>query len=315
MRCTMFSALRRGLLGLIVLAGPGGASAEAVTLRWKFKPGETLRYSIDQKSVTTAKLPGGQELKNALMQTLELSWSVKEVRDDGTAELVQTIERVVDKTDGPLGKFEYDSKSGQEPRGPIAATRVPLFKAMVGAPITFKINAQGEPSDVKVPERLTRSLREAGPAAAAAGQLFSEEGLKGLILQTSLVVPKEDLSEGRTWNRQTKETMPAVGTLVLDTTFTYQGTDTQNGRKVEKIGQVTKIDLQPPADAGNINFPLKVKSQDSRGVVHFDSDAGHLADSRMDETVELTASIMDMEVTQVTETSTVRKLVKDEVAK
>ncbi len=314
MRYTMFSALRWGLLGLLVLAGPRGAASTAATLRWKFKPGETLRYSMDQKTVTTAKLPGGQELTNTLMQTLELSWSVKEVRDDGTAELVQTIERVVDKADGPLGKFEYDSKSGQEPQGPIAASRVPLFKAIVGAPITFKMNAQGEPSDVKVPEKLTRSLREAGPAAAAASQLFSEEGLKSLILQTTLVVPKEDLAQGKTWNRQTIETMPAIGTLILDTTFTYQGTDTQNGQKVEKIDQATKIDLQPAADAGNTNFPLKVKSQDSQGVVHFDSDTGHLVDSQMNEKVELSASIMNMEITQVTETSTVRKLVKDEVA-
>ena len=159
MRCTMFSALRWGLLGLLVLAGPGGAAVEAATLRWKFKPGETLRYSMDQKTVTTAKFPGGQELKNMLMQTLELSWAVKEVRDDGTAELVQTIERVVDKADGPIGKFEYDSKSGQEPQGPIAASRVPLFKAMVGAPITFKINAQGEPVGTRIFGPVPRELR------------------------------------------------------------------------------------------------------------------------------------------------------------
>ena len=54
-----YSAMRRGLLGLVVLSvSAAPASLGAATLRWKFKPGETLRYSMEQKTVTTLKVPG-----------------------------------------------------------------------------------------------------------------------------------------------------------------------------------------------------------------------------------------------------------------
>ena len=314
----MYSALRRGLVVLLAFAGLGfgfgfGSGAEAATLRWKFKPGETLRYTIDQKITTTAKLPGGQELKNSLIQTVEMSWSVKSVNEDGSAELTQTFDRVLDKVDGPFAKYEYDSKSGKEPEGPIAAARLPLFKAMLGTPITFKMNAQGEPSGFQVPEKLTQTLREAGPSAAAAGALFSEEGLKSMILQTTVVLPKDDLAPGKSWTRQTKESVPAIGTMTLDTTFTYDGPDDAEGRKLEKIGQTTKVDIKPPADAkAEAAFPLKIKSQDSKGVIHFDNDAGHLVHLQLNDKIERVATIMNMEINEVTETSTTRKLVKDE---
>src|SRR5690242_15955966 len=54
-RIALLSALRWGLVGL-VLAGMGGPAARGATLRWKFRPGETLHYVMDQKTVTTAKL-------------------------------------------------------------------------------------------------------------------------------------------------------------------------------------------------------------------------------------------------------------------
>jgi hypothetical protein len=312
MRSTLFATWRGILLGLIVLDGFGGTPGEAATLRWKFQPGETLRYAMDQKTMTSARFSGGQELKDTLTQSLTLSWAVNTMNPDGSANIVQTIERVVDKADGPFGKYEFDSKAGKEPEGPIAASRVPLFKALIGAPIAFKLSPQGEPSEVKVPEKLTEALKQAGPAAAAAAQLFSEEGLKNLILQTSLIVPADDLSPGKTWSHQRKETMPGVGIMILDTTFTYQGTDPKTG--LDSIAQESKLNLLPPDDAKD-NFPLKVKSQDSKGVLHFDNAAGHLVDSELNEKSAFSTSLNNIEVLRVTETTTNRKLVEDEKPK
>ena len=52
-----YSAMRRVLLGLVALAVfAASADAAAATLRWKFKPGETLRYAMEQRTVTTLKV-------------------------------------------------------------------------------------------------------------------------------------------------------------------------------------------------------------------------------------------------------------------
>jgi hypothetical protein len=128
-----------------------------------------------------------------------------------------------------------------------------------------------------------------------------------------LVLPKDDVVPGKTWNRKVKESMPGVGTLTLDTLYTDQGTDPKLG--LESIGQATKVVLQPPDDAKANPFPLKIKSQDSKGVLHFDGARGHLVDSQANEKVELSAMSMNMEIIQLTETMTARKLIKDEAPK
>jgi hypothetical protein len=319
----MKSALRWGLLGLgLVFAGTGGPAARGETLRWKFKVGETLHYTMDQKTLTTAKLPGAQEIKTTLNQTIEMTWAVKGVDEAGTAELVQTLERIRDQVEAPVGSFTYDSKEPKEPEGLIAAARVPLFKALLGAPIAFKMSALGEPSNVRMPDKVAQALRDLGPATAGAGAMFSEEGLKEMITQASIIFPKDDVAEGKTWTRQTKNVVPPIGTMVIDATYRYEGPAPNAGPDVVKIGLVTKVEIQPGEAAEPNASGLKIRSQKSQGTYIFDNAAGHILDSKMSEVIEVGATLKvgqgaaarEMEINQSTETTTIRKLVKDERA-
>jgi hypothetical protein len=318
----MLSALRWGLLGLgLMLAGTGPTAAHGASLRWKFKPGEMLHYTMDQKTVTTAKLPGGQELKTSLSQAIEMTWTVKGVDENGTADLVQTLDKIRDQVEAPVGSYLYDSKDAKEPEGLLAATRVPLFKALLGAPIAFKMSALGEPSDVRVPDKVGQALRDLGPAAAAAGAMFSEEGLKEMITQSSLILPKDDLAEGKSWTRQTKNGVPSLGTVVIDATYKYEGPAPGASPDAVKIGLVTKVDIQP-AEAEPNASGLKIRSQKSQGTYIFDTAAGHVLDSNLSDLIDVGATLKvgqgagarDLELNQSTETTTIRKLVKDERA-
>jgi hypothetical protein len=314
--------VRWGLLGLLVLAISAATEAQAVTLRWKFKPGETLRYTMDQKSVTTAKLPGGQEIKTTLAQTIEMTWAVKSVDESGKAELTQTINRIRDQVDAPVGSYTFDSKEPKEPEGLIAAARVPLFKALLDAPIAFTMSPQGEPADIRMPDKVAQTLRDLGPAASGAGALFSEEGIREMITQASLIVPKDDLTEGKTWNRQTKNVVPPIGTVIIDSTYRYDGPASGAAADAARIALTTKVEIQPPAEAAAGANPsaggLKIRSQKSQGTYTFDSGAGHLVDANVNELIEVGATIKvglgaaakDMELTQSTETTTIRKLNK-----
>jgi hypothetical protein len=326
----MSAALRWGLLGLglVVLSGIGGPApaARGGTLRWKFKPGEMLHYTMDQKTVTIAKLPGGQEIKTTLAQTIEMTWAVKSVDPKGQAELTQTINRIRDQVDATVGSYTYDSRDAKEPEGLIAAARIPLFKALIDAPIGFTMSPQGEPGDVRIPDKVTQALRDVGPAAAGAGALFAEGGLKEMITQASLIVPQDDLSPGKTWTRQVKNVVPPLGTVVIDSTYRYDGPVPNAGPDTVKIGLATKVEIQPQAegDAGagagaNANANgLKIRSQKSQGTYTFDNAAGHILDSNLSEVIEVGATIKvglgaaakGMELTQTTETTTIRKLVK-----
>lgn len=303
MRMTMTStAWRLGLAALVVLAGLGGATTRAAALKWKFQQGETLHYVMDQ-TVTTSLTGGPQDIKTTTNQTIDMQWNVKEVAADGAATLTQTVTRVRTKIESPFATFEYDSKAGKDPEGPIAAGIVPLLKALIGAEFSFKMSPQGELTDVKIPESLSKAMREAGPAGG--GSMFSEEGLKNMVTESSLAIPGGDLEKGKSWTKQTKIPMPPVGDMMIDKTYSFQGADSAASKDVMRIDLQTKVEVKPMAGS---NLDIRIKSQDGKGSFFFNNASGRVSDSKVSEKIELVFKVQDKEVTQANETTTRMKL-------
>ena len=196
-----------------------------------------------------------------------MTWTVKSVDSNGQAELTQTITRIRDQVEGTVGSYTYDSKDAKEPESLIAAAKIPVFKALLGAVVPFKMSPRGELVEVRVPDTLVKALGELGPAAAGAGALFSEAGLKEMISRASLVFPEEDVAEGKTWTQQTKSASP-VGTFVLDSTYRYEGPARDAGPDAVKIALTVKAEIQPDEADGN---PSANGTQDPVA-----EDAGHL---------------------------------------
>lgn len=281
------------------LAAPAGARAAAPTLRWKFNPGEALHYEMDQKAVREVKA-NGQNIKTTVTQTLETVWAVQAVDASGTAEMTQTIERLRTKVDSPFGAVEYDSKSDKQPEGAVAAGVVPVYKALVGARFRYKISPQGELSDVSVPEGLMKTLREAGPTAASSG-MFTEDGLKNMIRESSLVLPAEPLE--KPWTRQKKIPTPPIGDRVEDTTYTYEGTDPAG----EKVAMKIQVDLKPAPDS---KFEVKLGPQEGKGTFYFDNKVGRVVRSTIVRKLEMRITVMGTQVVQSQDDTTDVKLVK-----
>ena len=65
-----------------------GTVLKADNLRWKFRQGEVVRYTIVQETALEERLEG-QEGKTSLSQTVDLHWTVKSLLPDGVAEMTQ----------------------------------------------------------------------------------------------------------------------------------------------------------------------------------------------------------------------------------
>jgi len=298
------------IVGLLLLSSHVGSTAGAANLRWRFRAGETLHYVMDQKTATTVKA-GPQEIQTMVTQTIELEWVVKDVQADDVANLTQKITRLHTKIQSPFGApFEYDSKDAKDPQGPIAAGLVPLLKSLIGAEFSFKMSPQGELTDVQVPEAVVKAIREAGPLAGAGG-MFTAEGLKHMVTESSLTLPREDLAKGKSWTRQSKLPMAKLGTMQLDKVYSYQGPEVHDGKPMERIDLEVKMNIERTADA---ELDGTLKSQDGKGMFFFDNAAGHIADSSVNEKVSMVFKVMDKEITQGTETTTSMKLVKTDAA-
>ncbi|MGE3820480.1 MAG: DUF6263 family protein [Isosphaeraceae bacterium] len=285
---------------LAVVASTTAASrATADELRWKFKKGEALHYEMVQKTVTEIKA-NGQEIKTTLGQTINSTWKVDSVAEDGTADLAQSLDRVRTKIESAFGAFEFDSDVEKVPEGPIAAGVVPLLKTLVGATFRYKMSPRGELSDIRVPEGLVQKLKEAGPTAANVG-MFSEEGLKNMILESSLNFPAEPLEIGKSWSRQSKIPSPPIGTLVMNKTYRYEGPS----QKGERIGLEVLIELE---SMPNNPIDVKLGDQNGKGFFIFDNQSGRVVESGVGEKVQMVIKVMDQELSQITDTSTAMKL-------
>ena len=257
---------RRASLGFITAILFGhfcDASAQAqTTLRWKFKQGEKLHYSMDQKMLMKMSVMGMDiEIKNT--QTMDMTWAVLDVSEGGQAKMTQTIDRIRMKMDSPMFALEYDSKEGKEIEGPFGQILGPLFTALVGADIELTMSGQGEASDLKLPEKLVKAM-QSNPALAQMGGMFTEEGLKNMMRQGGASLKKEAVSKGDTWNQKMEMKMGFIGTMKTNMDFTYLGPDTREGKKYEKIGLKADLAIEP-APGGM--FQLAIKSQDRKSVV------------------------------------------------
>jgi hypothetical protein len=279
-----------------------GTPAQAAKLRWKFTPSETLHYQLDQKTTTVMK-PGGMEIKTVVTQTIDSTWAVKSVAADGSALMTMTFDRIRNKVDSSLAKFEYDSAEKKDPEGPAAAMMVKTLKALVGVQFKFKLSPLGEVSDIEVPKSLLDSMKSADPNSPEA-QMFTEDGWKNMVKESSLVLPADDLAPGKGWSAKGTVPLGPGASLELDKNYIYQGPDAKAA--TEKIKLDVKMTLKAPA---NPNLEVKLVNPEGTGAFLFDNQKGRIVSADVTQKIALQIKAGGMEDTRSTEMTNVMTLV------
>jgi hypothetical protein len=270
------------------LAGPTAAADAAEALRWKFRAGETLRFSIEHKMSMTAKAMGTEHKSNQT-QTVEMSWKVQSVDASGEAEITQRMDRIrLRVVSPPLMPLDFDSATTKaDPPGFEAITR--QVKALVGAEFTFKLKPDGEITDVKLSPETLKRLRESNPSGAPDAE-FSEKAVKdNLLVQLSPPsLPEGPIEPGKSWSpKPTRMPLP-FATLVLDKTYTFKGPD-PNSPNLMLVGIDTAVKAEPVEGA---DIKATIRKQEGTGTMTFDGQAGRLANVRLSQKIEM--SIVQM---------------------
>jgi Family of unknown function (DUF6263) len=310
-------AIRRAALALsmaILLAGLGhpiATAAEKVALRWKFKEGEVIRYSMDQTTAQTSQDPEGREIKQNFGLILDMSWKVKSVDASGVASLTQTVDRVRTTLSAPGGlKFSFDSKdlgniTDSKGAANVPGAAGPMFKILLGAEFSSKMSPRGELTDIKLSDKLMATLKADNDPAAAQGP-FSEVGLKNILAQMVLPLAETSVDVGDTWKRALAiPAGPDGQTRQIEQTFTYKGHD--HASSLPTIEFTSKLD-PPKADP---NVPVTFKKETETGRIEFDNALGRVAKSTVVEDVEVSVAIQGKEIPQKVQTTWVLTLSKD----
>lgn len=145
------------------------ATAADVDLRPKLQPGETARYDISgmAHNVTRSPMLENGQTTQMVTQNYRVAFEVLEV-SNGVATVEATYESIkVDlKSAAPGITPSFDSASPVEQDA--GNTLAPILRPLVGASITFKVDDNGEISNVSAPQQKA----QAGPLGALAMQFI-----------------------------------------------------------------------------------------------------------------------------------------------
>lgn len=244
--------MRYALIALLALAAPAlGAETDKHLLRYQFKPGEVLRWEVDQRSSVRNRMEGTSE--EAQTKTISLkAWKVIDVMPSGEIEFLTLVERVRMENRLPnRAEMVFDSDAADEPPpGFEDAARA------VGVPLSsIRISPRGE--------LVERDIKHHQPAADPHEQVV-------------MLLPEGPIAIGESWNQpikiRVKDADGGSKEIQGRRKFTLQSVSAG----VAKIDTEFQI-LSPttPAIDGQVAHRLV------KGEIRFDLDAGRILSQRL----------------------------------
>jgi hypothetical protein len=227
--------------------------AETYTLRYRFHPGEMIRWEVLQQARVKATVSGTTQTTETVTKSVKL-WRVTGVKPDGTA----TFEHSVESVDMWLkfsGRQEvrYNSLSDEEPP--------PGYESVaesIGVPLyVITMDAQG-----KILQRERRALKA---AAENTGRI-------------TIPLPEEPVAVGHKWTFPDEISVPMNNGAVkrVKTLVSFVLKSAKTG--VATIEVATRI-LTPIHDPA---IEAKLIQLESSGTVRFAVDAGRVLGQQMD---------------------------------
>ncbi len=252
------------LVALTILTAPafadssqGGESrpdSETYLLRYKFHPGETIRWEVLHQARVRTTVSGTTQVAETVSKSVK-AWRVTDVEPDGTATFEHSVESVdMRQKFSDREEVRYNSQTDEKP--------APGFEALaqsIGVPLAVvTMNAKGE---------ILRRQRKAVRAAAQ-----NKEG------QMTLPLPDEAVPVGHTWSLPHTIELPLENGTVkkIKTLQTFKLASVKTG--VAAIEMATKI-LTPIHDPA---LEAKLIQRESSGTVKLDIDAGRVIGQQTD---------------------------------
>lgn len=266
----------RCLLVVCVALVAGRVSADEA-IRWKLAVGDAFDYQARQDMNMNVQAGPSAQMTTTAGQTMNATWSVKSVAENGDAVIEQKIERIQMKMTAPDGQgFDYDTDS-EKPAVGVAAMVAPTLEAMTTGQLTFTMSPRGEVRDVKLSEDLLNAIKN-GPG----GEAGAVENFKSQVSQVAFQLPESAPKTGETWMTKNVVNSPGGGTETVETTYTYDGTREADGTTYAVIKPSLKLEM-----AKNPMVEMKMKEQTTDGEVLFDLKEGELHSLSINQNITL----------------------------
>ncbi|MHB8900396.1 MAG: hypothetical protein ACYC6Y_16720 [Thermoguttaceae bacterium] len=229
------------------------AAAEEYLLRYKFQPGECVRWRVEHLAKIKSTVAGTTETTETVSKSIK-AWKVTGVDNDGTATFENLVEQV-DMRTRFTGRQEvvYNSQTDATPPPGYEDVARSIGKRLS----LITINSRGEVVARKDEKMATTSPNEG---------------------QVTMTLPKDPVAVGATWSFPFQLVIPANNQTVvkIDTQQKYTFESVKNG--VAQIRMVTAI-LTPIHDP---TIEVQLIQRQIEGTIRFDIQAGRVLGQQMD---------------------------------
>lgn len=289
------STLVRSLCGaclasLALTAFAAGAAPGGKVLRWRFTPGETLRYAMTQRAThRVAASENSPATEFASSQSIDLSWKVEAVDAQGVASLIERIDRLRMKSESPQGVVtEFDSASEKDPPT-MSQAAAATMRAVVARTFLVKMSPQGailerKPLTSARSEADKRKDKDKSSAKDRSSPSPAQEPPAPMLWRVAL--PEGPVAPGKTWTEAATTTSPLMGPATLESRFRYEGSETRDGRTLEKI--TFRVRMKPRGEPAPKAF--QVSQQESEGAYYFDNAAGRMVEMQTKTRLKMSVS-------------------------
>lgn len=234
-------------------AGLADEAPQTYLLRYRFEPGEELRWNVIQQGNIRTSVSGTTQTAETVSTSVKV-WRVKEVDEEGRATFEHSVEDV-DMRQKLTGRPEvrYNSRTDKE---------VPLgfgdVAAAVGKPLTvIQIDGQG-----KV---LLRHQTKHNKSMQNLGQIV-------------IPFPEEPIPVGHTWSfpYEVDVSLEGGGVRKIQTRQRFTLKDVKNAIAVIHVSTQILSPVHDPA------IEAQLVQREASGDVRFDIDAGRIVSQQMD---------------------------------
>jgi hypothetical protein len=193
--------------------------------------------------------------KTETVQSMVLRWHVKEVAEDGTASIEQSVRRLK-MSIGDRILIDTANAEPEENDSPIAAR----LRAIMRVRFTAQTTPRGEILQVQFdPEVLDRLRDQLG---------LDEKTVQSTFAKESLLFPIRAVDVGGTWTSTTRSTLDGVGEIITSTTYQYVGDESVNGVNLSKFKITPAFQLSDESRA--------LVKQEGDSTLWFDYEQGQL---------------------------------------
>jgi hypothetical protein len=242
-----------GLLFLGLLFSGTASGEEKYTLRYRFQPGEILRWNVEHRTAVRATMSGQTQTEETDSRSVK-AWRGREVRPNGTAVLEHLVESI-DMRQQLSGceAMRYNSQTDKKPPAGFEDAA-----AAVGVPLTIvTLNPRG-----KIVERERKVVSTATPNGG----------------EMTIPLPEKPIAIGEGWSQQSDIdlTLKSGGVKKIKAVQQFTLESVQTG--VATIRLATHI-LTP---LSNPEVESQVVQRESAGRIRFDLDAGRILSQQLD---------------------------------